>query len=421
MSERDQDTVRLLASHGWRVVFAGLGINLALAIMYTWSVISNGVPEAWGWSQATKSLPFSVSCLVISLVMVPAGRMQDRLSPRLVATIGGILVGLGMILASFTTTPLGFVFGFGVLTGAGIAFAYAAATPPAVKWFPPAKTGMIVGIVVSGFGLAPVYAAPLAKWLIGSFGLANAVLILGIAFLVVVSGLAQMLKPPPAGYVPPGTPPQATGRGAGRGEDYAPLEMLGTWQFYVLWFMYACGAGAGLMIISMVAKIASAQAGIELGFVLVAVLAVGNGAGRIVTGMISDKIGRNATLLICFVLQAVLIFLLSQTNEGSLLANAVVLAAVSALIGANYGANLAIFPSAVKDYYGLKNLGMNYGLLFTAWGFGGFALALLAGRAYDETGSFNFAYYCSAALLAVAAFTTFIVRPPHCAERESAA
>ncbi|HUT90547.1 MAG TPA: OFA family MFS transporter [Thermoguttaceae bacterium] len=421
MSDSDRDTVQPLANHGWRVTFAGLGINLALAIMYTWSVISKGVPDAWGWSQSERSLPYAVSCLVICLVMVPAGQMQDKLGPRLVATIGGILVGLGMILASFTTTPLGYVLGFGVLTGAGIAFAYASATPPAVKWFPPAKTGMIVGIVVSGFGLAPVYAAPLSNWLIGSFGLAQAVMILGVAFLVVVSGLAQILKTPPPGYVPPGTSPAPVAAGPLEKQDYRPREMLGTWQFYVLWFMYACGAGAGLMIISKLVKIASAQAGLELGFVLVAVLAVGNGAGRIVAGIASDKIGRRATMLICFVLQTVLILLLSQTTEGSLLANTAVLAVVSALIGANYGANLSLFPSLTKDYYGLKNFGVNYGLVFTAWGFGGFMLALLAGKVYDETGSFTFAYYCSAALLAVAAVVTLIVRPPHHMEEEPAA
>ena len=410
--ERDRDATQSLANHGWRVAFAGLGINLALAIMYTWSVISKGVPDNWGWSQADRSLPYAVSCLIISLVMVPAGQMQDKLGPRLVATIGGILVGSGMIFASFTTTPLGYVVGFGLLTGAGIAFAYASATPPAVKWFPPAKTGMIVGIVVSGFGLAPVYAAPLSNWLIGNFGLPNAVMVLGIAFMVVVSGLAQMLEPPPPGYVPPGTPPPPGSSGAAKKDDYRPREMLRTWQFYVLWFMYACGAGAGLMIISKLAEIASAQARIELGFVLVAVLAIGNGAGRIVAGVASDKIGRRATLLICFALQAALILVLSQTTVGSLLANPAVLAAISALIGANYGANLALFPSLTKDYYGLKNFGVNYGLLFTSWGFGGFMLALLAGKVYDKTGSFNFAYYCSAALLAVAAALTFTLKPP---------
>jgi OFA family oxalate/formate antiporter-like MFS transporter len=421
MSESDRADPQPSVNHGWRVTFAGLGINLALAIMYTWSVISKGVPDAWGWSQSHKSLPYAISCLVICLVMVPAGRMQDRLSPRLVATIGGVLVGLGMILASFMTTPLGFVIGFGILTGAGIAFAYAAATPPAVKWFPPAKTGLVVGIVVSGFGVAPVYAAPLSSWLIARFGLANAIMFLGAAFLVVVASLAQLLKTPPPGYVPPGTSTLPNPSGAARRDEYSPLQMLRTWQFWLLWFMYACGAGAGLMIISKLAEIASVQAGIELGFVLVAILAVGNGAGRIIAGMLSDRIGRMATMLICFSSQAVLILMLSQTTANSPLANTVVLAIVSALIGANYGANLALFPSVTRDYYGIKHLGMNYGLLFTAWGFGGFLLALLAGKVYDETGSFNFAYYCSAGLLVLAAFVTFVVKPPDRPKEQPAA
>ncbi len=399
-------------NHGWRVTLAGLGINLALAIMYSWSVISNSVPDAWGWSQSDKSMPFAISCLVISLMMVLAGQMQDKLGPRLVATIGGILVGAGMILASFTTTPAGYVLGFGILTGSGIAFAYAAATPPAIKWFPPAKTGLIVGIVVSGFGLAPVYAAPLTKWLIGRFGLAQAVMILGVAFLLVVSGLAQILKAPPAGYVPPGTPPQPVGS-APKKKDYPPSQMLRTWQFYVLWFMYACGAGAGLMIISMLAKIASVQAGLELGFVLVAVLAVGNGVGRIVAGFAYDKLGRTVTMVASFVSQAVLILLLSQTTADSPLANGTILGLVSALIGANYGANLALFPPVTKEYYGLKSFGVNYGLMFTAWGFGGFLLSRLAGWVYDATGSFSFAYYCSAALLVFAAIATFFLKSPH--------
>ena len=125
-------------------------------------------------------------------------------------------------------------------------------------------------------------------------------------------------------------------------------------------------------------------------------------------------------MLICFALQTVLILLLSQTTKGSLLANTAVLAVISALIGANYGANLALFPSLTKDYYGLKNFGVNYGLLYTSWGVGGFMLALLAGKVYDETGSFNFAYYCSAALLAVAAVVTIIVKPPYDVEEQPA-
>jgi OFA family oxalate/formate antiporter-like MFS transporter len=403
------------SNRGWIVTFAGTGINLALGILYTWSVISKGVPAAWNWSETDKSLPYAIACLVFCLVMIPAGRMQDKIGPRIVATIGGILVGMGLILASRTTTPMGYILGFGVLAGAGIGFGYASATPPAVKWFPDAKTGLIAGLVVSGFGLASVYAAPLAKWLTTSYGLPTMVLAFGIGFLVVVVGLAQLLAPPPKGYVPPGSRP-VEAAGLARNKDFAPGEMLRTWQFYVLWFLYASGAGAGLMIISKLAKIALDQAGISLGFVLVAVLAVGNGAGRIAAGTLSDRIGRKAMLFICFAAQAVLIILLSLTSEGSFLAQPVVLALLSALIGANYGANLALFPSITKDYYGLKNFGVNYGLVFTAWGLGGFMLALLAGRVYDQTQAFTFAYYCSAGLLVAAALLTFLIRPPHPAE-----
>ena len=401
------------ANLGWRVTLAGLGINLALGILYTWSVIGKGIQAEYGWSQAEKSWPYAVACLVFCLVMVPAGRMQDKIGPRLVATIGGILVGVGMILASFTTTPLGYIFGFGLLAGSGFAFGYASATPPAVKWFPAAKTGLIAGIVVSGFGLASVYTAPLSQWLIESFGLAAAVRALGVLFLIVVVGLAQLLTTPPSGYVPPGAVSKPPTSGAQKKVDYLALEMLGTWQFYLLWFMFACGAGAGLMIISKMADITTDQAGLKLGFALVAVLAIGNGAGRVMAGMLSDKIGRKWTMLLCFLMQAVLIVALSQATTDSALANAAALSVVAALIGANYGANLALFPSVTKDYYGLRNFGVNYGLVFTAWGVGGFMLSLLAGNVYDETKSFNFAYYTSAVLLVLAAAAVLVLRPPH--------
>ena len=398
---------------GWRVVLAGMGINLALGILYTWSVISKCVPAEWGWSEADKSWPYAIACLVFCIIMVPAGRMQDKFGPRLVATIGGVLVGTGLILASLTTSPRGYVLGFGVLAGMGIGFGYASATPPAVKWFPAAKTGLIAGIVVSGFGLASVYAAPLAKWLAVSYGIQNMVLTLGIAFLVVVVALAQFLRAPPEGYVPLGTPPAPPRSGMVKKEDFLPREMLKTPQFYMLWFMYACGAGAGLMVIAKLAAIAKIQANVNLGFVLVAVLAVGNGAGRIVAGMLSDKIGRKATLFSCFVMQAVLVLLLSRAQAGSVLATVPALALVSALIGANYGANLSLFPSITKDYYGMKNFGMNYGLVFTAWGVGGFLLALLAGKMYDIHHTFAIAYYGASALLVVAAVVVFLVPAPH--------
>ena len=399
-------------NHGWRVTFAGMGINLALGILYTWSVISKRVPEDWGWNEDDKSLPYMVACLVFSLFMVPAGRMQDKIGPRIVATLGGILVGLGLIIASTTSSVGVFVIGFGVLVGAGLGFGYASATPPAVKWFPAAKTGLIAGIVVSGFGLASVYTAPLTTALITHLGFKTAILVLGIAFLAIVVVLAQMLKTPPKGYLPVGQKAAKKAEIGDKKVEFLPKEMLGTWQFYVIWFMYVCGAGAGLMIIAKLDAIAKIQANISLGFVLVAVLAVGNGGGRILAGMLSDKIGRKATFLMCFVFQAVLIFLLSKAASDNAFGTIPAMVIISALIGANYGANLSLFPSITKDFYGLKNFGMNYGLVFTAWGVGGFMLAKLAGSMYVKYQTFAVAYYGASALLILAAAMTLLVKPP---------
>lgn len=430
MSQVTLKSGEVITNYGWQNTFAGMGINMALGILYTWSVISKGIPEEWGWNESDKSWPYMFACLIFSLVMVPAGRMQDKMGPRLVATIGGVLVGVGFIVASMTTSLIGFIIGFGVLAGAGIGFGYASAMPPAVKWFPPAKTGLIAGIVVSGFGLASVYAAPLTKYLIASIGFQKAIFVLGIAFFIVVVALAQLLKPPHIVLqfmMEYGDVGRAKRKAMEREkalkentevkpdkkENFSPKEMLGTIQFYMLWLMYACGAGAGLMIISKLAVIADKQVGIALGFVLVAVLAIGNGAGRVVAGMLSDKIGRKGTLFSCFVLQAILIFLLSRATADNILGTVPIMALISALIGASYGSNLALFPSITKDFYGLKNFGMNYGLVFTAWGVGGFLLSKLAGAMYVKHQTFDIAYYGAAGLLVLAAVMVFFLKPPH--------
>ena len=404
---------------GWRVTMAGLGINLALGVLYSWSIVRGGMIEAdWGWTASQMSLPYSIACLVFCLVMVPAGRMQDRLGPRVVATIGGVLVGVGMLLAgAMGNSVIGYVLGFGVLAGAGIGFGYASATPPAVKWFPASKTGLIAGLVVSGFGLASVYIAPLATALIKAYGINATVIALGIGFLIIVCGLAQLLAPPPEGFRPAGTPKPATGATGSKREDYTPGEMLKTWQFYALWFMYACGAGAGLMVISIAKTLGAAEAGV----IAVVALAVGNGAGRVVAGAGSDKLGRKLTLSFFLLFQAVMVVLLSMAKPDSVLGGAGVLAVLCALVGMNYGSNLALFPSFTKDYYGLKNFGVNYGLVFTAWGVGGFMLALAAGKLKDVYNTFTFAYYAAAVLLILAAIVTWVVKPPQIASDTEAA
>ena len=398
-----------MPNRGWPVTFVGMGINLALGVLFAWSVVSKAIPDDWGWSEAGRALPYSVACLVFALTMVPAGRLQDRIGPRIVATVGGVLLGAGMILAGLTPSLSVYIVGFGALAGAGIGACHASATPAAVKWFPASRTGLITGLVVSGFGLSSAYIAPQANALIQAHGVPVTMLALGIASLVIVVALAQWLRVPPAGFVPEASAAATTD---GRRTEFTPGEMLRTWQFYLLWFLLVCGAGAGLMVISKLAKMVEVQAGLTLGFILVAILALGNGGGRIAGGFLSDRFGRKPTLLVAYLSQAVAILLLAAARPDSILGSGASMVALPALIGANYGANLSQLPSITRDYYGLRHFGVNYGLVFTAWGLGGFTLSLIAGAVFDRTHSFAFAYYGSAVMLVIAAAATLLLKPP---------
>jgi len=464
---------------GWTVTLAGVGINLALGVLYAWSVIKKAIPVEWGWSDADKALPYSIACIVFAFVMVPAGRLQDRIGPRWVATAGGILTGIGCIIASYAVTVTWFVIGFGLFAGAGIGLGYASATPPAVKWFSARKTGLIAGLVVAGFGLASVYISPVANHLTGfslsgqpvpavvELGRAKAhadeeyekarqvlsttqaefggsdvthvaqdlemkdvarkdaaaqllalkehnihrtLLFFGIGFLVVVTLLAQLLAAPPPGYQPPDVLPGGHRAADALAVNLGPAEILRTPLFYLLWTMFAFAAGAGLMIIGNITTIAKLGK-IEAGFILVALLAIGNAAGRIIAGMLSDRIGRVWTMFIIFLFQAGLMMIL-RTGLTDMTAFII----VSMLLGFNYGACLSVFPSAVKDNFGLKNFGINYGLVFTAWGVGGFVFPLFAGKLFEEAkkatgvGSYNDAYRTAAVVLVLAAGLTFATR-----------
>lgn len=390
--------------------------------------------HAYNWAATDALAPYALALLFFAFTMVFAGRLQDRIGPRIVATAGGACVGIGMIIASFSDysakgNHMPLLLGFGVLTGIGIGLAYACATPAAVKWFHASKRGLISGIVVAGFGLASLYTAPLTTQMIGSTGLNNTFLYLGIAFFVAIILFAQLLSNPPAGYVPPvpaGFEAKETKTQSDiitHLRDFDWPQMVKTTQFYLLWLMYGFAAFAGLMMTGLIAKVApellspadyavmssATLAGIALasGFLLVMALALGNGFGRPIVGIVSDRIGRVPTMIIIFLAQAALVALVLPNSHtlGLLLV-------VACLIGACYGANLTLFPAATYDFFGTKHGGVNYGLVFTAWGVGGALGNYAAGWIKDAYGTFTPAYYIAAGLLVVAAILAVVTKPP---------
>ena len=404
------------SNKGWRVVIAGTCINLALGVLYAWSIfkgaikssIEKGGAGAFQWDLASINDPYAVCCLTFAFAMILAGKCQDKIGPAKTALIGGILVGSGFTLMAFSNSYAAWVTGFGILAGAGFGFGYSAATPPALKWFSTSKTGLIAGIVVGGFGLAPVYIAPLSSWLIGAFGVQQSMLFFAAGFTIVVCGLSFFVVNPPSGYVAPepaNPGPVAQLNAAKPVVNATVSEILRNYKFYVLWVAFFIGSGAGLMVIGSVAGLAKKSMG-PMAFIAVAIMAVGNAAGRVIAGLLSDKIGRRATLFIMLAFQSALMFAAIPVISTN---NAALLVLLATFIGFNYGSNLCLFPSFTKDYWGTKNYGLNYGALFTAWGVGGFVMGKVSEMLNAQPGGLSKSFVLAGTLLAAgAAMTVFL-------------
>nr|WP_320049303.1 OFA family MFS transporter [uncultured Desulfuromonas sp.] len=404
-----------IKNKGMTVVLAATGINLALGILYTWSIfkgaiadsIAAGGPGAFTWDKASINDPYAVACLAFAVSMIIAGKLQQKYGPRVTCILGGLLVGAGFVWISQTTNYWAWILGFGVMAGMGIGFGYSATTPPALKWFSPAKTGLIAGTVVSGFGLASIYIAPLAKHLLATQGLQQSMLIFGIAFAIVVSLLGMLISNPPEGFVPAGA--EATASTAKSSSiDMTATQMMKTPKFYILWTCFFIGAGAGLMVIGSAKGLAKASMG-EMAFLVVAIMSVGNAAGRLIAGVVSDKVGRANTLTFMLMFQAVLMFAAVPVLGGTDSSPILVVLLVSFMVF-NYGTNLSLFPSFAKDLWGAKNLGMNYGILFSAWGVGAFVLVRLSQMMVVKTGSFDLSFKAAGIMLLVGAGLSLTLR-----------
>ena len=394
----------------WLPVAGGVCMNLALGSLYAWSVFVLPLEREFGWNRAETSWVFTIAIVTFAASFILAGRIQDLRGPRMCAAIGGTLVGLGFFLASFTTS-LVYLYAIFALVGVGNGFGYATPMPVASKWFPD-KRGLVVGLMVGGYGAGSAIIGPVATSLIGSLGWRPTFQILGVVFFGMGMVGTWLLKNPPAGYLPPGWTPARSGATAQRStREYAAGEMLRTPTFYALWVAYCLGVTAGLMVISQLVPFARA-AGLSAGAATFAITigAVGNAGGRILSGWLSDTLGRLTTLRVMVLLSAIAMPVWFAQRE-----NAILFYVLTIVVYWCYGTQLSVFASTTADFYGTRNLGMNYGLLFTAWGIAGIIGPIIGGTVFDTFGDYRYAFYAAAALAVVAFGSLTLARPSHLA------
>jgi OFA family oxalate/formate antiporter-like MFS transporter len=394
-------------------------MQVALGAVYAWSVFREALTQQYGASVSAVNFTFSITIFTLGFAAFAGGLWMARSGPRIVALTAGVLYGLGIFLASFAEGSLTLLYlTYGLIAGAGIGLGYIVPVATLIKWFPD-KRGFITGIAVAGFGGGAFATALVAKSLVASSGVFSAFSILGIIYLVMVVGGALFMKNPPEGYRPPGWEPDTDGSGDASGVDYELGGALKTWQWFALWALLFLNVTAGIAIITEAAPMAATIAGVSATVAagLVSIISVGNALGRFFWAWLSDAIGRKWVFFTMFLLQAVLLVLLPFLGAASFL----LLAILTFIIVSCYGGGFGTMPAFTADYFGPTNVGKVYGLILTAWSFGGVLGPLLISAILDSTKSYTLAFYILAGIMAASAIVAFIVRPPRRGSESSAA
>jgi OFA family oxalate/formate antiporter-like MFS transporter len=361
------------------------------------------VPNMALWANA-----FSINLACLPIGMLLSGKIADSKSPRVVVIGGGILFGLGMFLCGFTSSITWLYIFFGVIMGIGSGAAYGAIVSTSVRWFPDMR-GLASGLSVGALGFGTLVIAPVASSLMatapaGKVPVLWAFTVLGIAFLIIISLGAIIIKNPPAGYKPQNWTPKASSRAASV-SDFTWKQLFGKVEFWILYLMYISGAFSGLMIISQASPIAQTMAKLTpaVAVGIVASMGLANALGRVFWGFISDKIGRLAALLLMFIVTLLVMFLL----PGMALAHQTLLIAALA-ISACYGGYLGIFPSVCADYFGPKNLTVNYAMLFSAFSIAAVAGPKVGAQIFLSTGSYANAFIVAGAVSTIGGILTVV-------------
>lgn len=385
----------------WKVLLGGVMMQLCIGGIYTWSLFNQPLELKFGWSRTEVYTAYSLIVFIFAFVTIFSGRLQDKVGPRKVATMGIICFSLGLIIASQATSLMMLYLGYSLLGGIGVGMVYVCPLSTSLKWYPK-KKGMVTGIIIGAFGMGGFLFNFILSYLISSVGVSTTFLIQGIVYGIIGLLGASLLRVPQI---------DEKSDVIVNENDFSTMNMLKTKAFYLLWAMYFFGSLSGLLVIGMAQDIARDTVGlsVQTAGMAVAVAAVFNALGRLGWGALSDIIGRIRVFAALFLLTAFGMITLS-----TLQLNAFTYFAVLGIIVSCFGGFLATFPAVCSDYFGSYYFGSNYGILYQAYGISALVGPFLLSLFEVETTTFLIA-----GLLALVGFgLTFFVTVPKAVHTE---
>jgi len=341
-----------------------------------------------GWTRATTSGAFSLVYLLFGLLSVVAGRLTDKLGPRIVLVTCGLFLGAGYLLMSQVNSVWQLYVFYGLMVGSGLGGADAPILTTVARWFVK-RRGILTGVAKAGSGVGIFVIPPLANWLILNYGWRNAYLVIGALSVVglVSAGLLLKRDPSQIGQLPYGAVKLEEAESDVEGYQYSLREIMSTRQFWTLasvWF---------LLLFCMQAVLAHVAPHVtDLGIsatVAASVVSTWGAAsilGRIGLGGISDHLGNKSALFIALSFLTSALVLLQFADE------AWMFYIFAVLYGIAHGAVVTVISPLLAELFGLRSLGAAFGMVLFVSTIGGASSPVLVGRIYDIIGSYQPAF-----------------------------
>jgi len=372
---------QIVISKGVQVTIAGSIINFSIGIFYAWSVFADGLIKELGWSKAEAMLPYTLELLIFSIAMIFGGRFQDRFGPRRGTLLSGIFTGLAFIMCGLTASPAGVAFSFGVVFAVAAAFGYSAVTPAAIKWFPPAKRGLITGLVLMSLAAGSLLWAPLINFLLEYTGIINAFIVCGLFLMIAITVSSRFISIPAVT-----TRHDNQSSYTSSPEDFNWRKFIKEPSFKILWTLVGLTSGVGLMFIGHLVQVAETNFQVEWGYLLVSLFALTNASSRLIGGAICDRLGYLGNMKVALLMMAAAMLLyLSGLGWPALVLGTV-------FLGLSYGSLYTSYPNAVVHLFGIENFGISYGMIFTALGIVGSLGPTISAFLVDITTSYNLSF-----------------------------
>ena len=398
-------TGHAMTSERWKIAAAGVLLQMTLGSVYAWSVFRTPLATQFGWSIPQITLTFTITILALSCAAFAGGLWLNRSGPRVVAVTGGVLYGLGVMLASFTERLEWLYVTYGLIGGIGLGLGYIVPVAVLLKWFPD-RRGFITGIAVGGFGAGALVTAPIATVLIERVGVLSTFAWLGLAYLIAAPLAGWFMRNPREGEVLYDQALRSPLRQTN--PNFTLRQALRTRQWWILWLILFLNVTAGISLISQQAPLYQELAGVSAAVAagMVGLASIGNALGRVFWAWSSDHLTRRSTFMLLFLIQVALFWILPAMGSVA------VLTLVAFVILSCFGGGFGTMPASVTDYFGPQNVGPIYGLMLTAWGLASLCGPMLLAGMREATGSYEDALHIIAALMALSVLLPCMLRSP---------